>query len=225
MNDQSPERDATEATAASQPVESGSSQQRRRLLRAFGAGGAIVGAGLPFAAHATGRPFCKKAGDSTNNYHPTASAVGSIIGSVTANNPQVEGHSCDHYKNSGNWNFTCKNGDGPGDLVLTYSNCVDTNTPVADRFKFYDVFKISNPGSGPASKTCATVLSTYATSDEAIFLVALFNANKRAATFPYSRAGVLDLYLSKNPKQSLAYQDGLKAKARTLFEMYLSSKS
>jgi hypothetical protein len=148
-----------------------------------------------------------------------------MVGSVTGAAPPVEGWPCSHYTNSSNWNFTCTNG-GTLPKTLNYANCIDTNPPQGTtKCKFWDVFGIPDPGSNAvAGKSCATILQNYSTSDEAIFLCALFNANKLSSTFSYKPAEVCKLYRSLNPKQNDAYQADIKGKARTLFESYLSSK-
>lgn len=217
MNDQSPERDATESTAASQPVESGSSQQRRRLLRAFGAGGALAGAGLPFAAKATtNRKHCIK---SSKQYNATASAVGSLIGSTAGSTGPIAGHTCTHYKTSTNWPATCTNGKG---RTLTYNTCV--NPYWGTKLRFCDVFEfVSNGGMPPTTaatyRYCSDIFQNYSNSDEAHWLTAVCNANKRVP-FSYTPAQVVDLYWSKNTLGATV--GGLNAKALTLFRDYLS---
>lgn len=231
MNDQSPERDATESTAGSQPVESGSSQQRRRLLRAFGAGGALAGAGLPFGAGATTtRPHCKKTG-STNNYHPTASAVGSLVGSVTGSTPPVNGHKCSNYKHgkSTNWGSNWTNGHSTP-RSLTYDNCANANNVWGvTKLRFWHVFELSDPGaSSPRYRYCHEILSTYPDSEEGIWLAAMLNANKfKTATatvgqFTYTPGGVISLYKNSNPLPGGSSPADLNTKAMTLFRDYLS---
>lgn len=231
MNEQTPERDATESNALSQLDVSGSGQQRRRLLRAFGAGGALAGAGLPFAAGATStRPHCKKTG-SSSNYHPTASAVGSLVGSVTGATPPVNGHGCSNYKHgkSTNWGSNWTNGHTTP-RALTYDNCANLNNVFGvTKLKFWHVFELSDPGSSsPKYRNCCDILSTYPTSDEGIWLAAMLNANKfKVATptvgqFTYTPAGVIALYKNSNPLPGGTSPADLNTKALTLFRDYLS---
>lgn len=213
MNDQSPERDASETTAAG-----GSSQERRRLLRAFGAGGALAGAGLPFAAQATTTPrkHCVK---SAKNYNATASAVGSLIGSAAGSTGPIAGHTCTHYKTSTNWPTTCVNGKG---RTLTHSNCV--NQSAGTKLRFCDVFEhLANGGLPPTTAStyryCSDIMNNDASSAEAHWLTAVFNSNKRIP-FSYTPSQVVDLYWSKNPAGAVV--SGLNTKALTLFRDYLS---
>jgi hypothetical protein len=220
MNDNRSQRDDTSPAAdeaASRVF--GTTERRRQLLRALAAGGAIGGAGLPLTAHATGRPYCRKVGGSTTNYHPTASAVGSMIGSVVGGQPPVHGHNCAHWRNSGNWPATCTNGRG---RTLSYNLCA--NLTAGTKMRFFAAFEFTTTPitTAPTYRFCSDILHNYPTSDEAIWLVAMFNANKLAGTFPYGPSAVIDLYNSKNPNLGGIAQSGLNAKALELFRDYLS---
>jgi hypothetical protein len=220
MNDHNPTRDA--APSAELPVtqqQATSGQQRRQLLRAVGAGGALVGAGLPFAAHATGRPHCKKSG-STHNYNPTASAVGSIIGSVTGTTAPVSGYHCTHYRDSAKWSTGWTNGKGRS---LTHSLCADQYA--ATKMLYFVAFERTSASTTMEGRTCEEILRLYPTSDEAIFLGALFNANNpNCAPFAYTPAQVLALAEGKNPLMGGSADGTIKSKAVTLFRDYLSQK-
>jgi hypothetical protein len=219
MNDHNPTREA--APSAELPVtqqQATSGQQRRQLLRAVGAGGALVGAGLPLAAHATSRPHCKKSG-STHNYNPTASAVGSIVGSVTGSTPPVAGYPCTHYRDSSKWSTGWTNGKGRS---LTHSLCADPGGP--SKMRFYVAFELPHPGTGSMKyRECHELLSTYPGSDEAILLGALFNANK-CTPFAYTPSQVCDLAAGKNPLMGGMSDAAITTKAVTLFRDYLSQK-
>ena len=223
MNDEFPQYQAPE-----RPPESAgwtaltSGQQRRRLLRNVAATGAIVGVGLPMAAHATVRPHCNKTGDSNpnNNYHPTASAVGSMIGSATGGVPPIAGHTCSHYSSVGNWGSGWTNGR-PTPKTLTYNNCA--NSGGSTRRTFADVFEVSSPTSAQA-RQCWNILNNYSTSDEAIWLTAMFNANKRVP-FAYTPSQVVDLYKGVNPLGGSASGTTLRDNGLLLFRDYLSSLS
>ena len=218
MNDQSHQRDPqAHPPDGLADVCLSSGQQRRRLLRALGASGAIAGVGLPLSAHATGRPYCVK---NSNNYHATASAVGSIVGSVTGGTPPTGGHNCAHYTSSGNWGSGWTNGKGRS---CTYSLCADTNA--STKLRFWHVFELSDPGTGSFKyHTCAYILTGYPNSDEAHWLTAVFNANKRSP-FTYSPGGVVDLYKGLNPMVGGQSDATISGKALTLFKDYLSQLS
>ena len=225
MNDQSPQPEDTSGPAAAAPlIQSASQGARRQLLRAVGATGALAGIGLPLAAHATTRPYCVR---NSNNYHATASAVGSMIGSTTGGTPPIYGHTCAHYCTGTNWVAGCTNGRG---ISLTYANCGNTATyPNSSKLCFWQVFELSNPGapsSIPSSRYCATILNSYGTSDEAIWLTALLNATKRnqnGNVFPYTPTQVIDLYKGLNPLMGGTSSSGITGQALTLFRDYLSS--
>lgn len=190
-------------------------EQRRQLLKAVVATGALGGVG---AAQASIRPYCKKSG-SSHNYHPSASAVGSIIGSVTGTQPPVYGHNCNHYRTSGNWPTNCTNGRG---RTLSYNLCA--NQYAGTKLRFWLVFEFTSQPSTSAMtyRECWDLLANYPSSAEAIWLTAMFNANKLASTFPYNPSGIIDLYNSKNPAMGGMVQSGLNTKALELFRDYLS---
>ncbi len=215
MNDQFPKPDDADRPPTVAPLAQASSRQaRRQLLRAVGASGALAGIGLPFSAHATTRPYCQR---NSNNYHATASAVGSMIGSITGGTPPIAGHTCAHYQNSSNWGSGYSNGRG---CALSYDTCANPNG--ATKLRFWQVFALSDPGSGPTYRTCQYILSTYSTSDEAHWLAAMFNANKRSP-FAYTPTQVIDLYKGLNPLMGGSASVGLNTQALTLFRDYLSS--
>lgn len=193
-------------------------EERRRILRSLGAGGAV--AGLPSLASATsGRPHCKK---DSKNYNPTASAVGSMVGSVVSADPPKYGHGCSHYQNQsgGSWGSTWHNGYGH---AVNWTNCGFKDTPSASRVRFWVLFGLSDPGSSsPKARSCAYILHDYASSDEAIWFNALLNANKCGTRFPYTPKGVVDLYNNKNPLTGGSIDTTLHAKALILFRDYLS---
>ena len=218
MNDQSHQRDPQAHTPDGlADVCLSSGQQRRRLLRALGASGAIAGVGLPLSAHATARPYCVK---NSNNYHATASAVGSIVGSVTGGTPPTSGHNCGHYCSSGNWGTGWTNGKGRS---CTYSLCADQSA--GTKLRFWHVFELSDPGSGsPKYRYCADILNNYPTSDEAHWLTAVFNANKQSP-FTYTPSNVVDLYKGLNPLSGGSSDPTINGKAMTLFKDYLSQLS
>jgi hypothetical protein len=193
-----------------------SADQRRQLLRAVAGSGALLGAGLPLAAHASVRPHCRKSGY-PHKYHPTASAVGSIIGSVTGTQPPVWGHPCSYYHSAANWPSPCSNGRTVG---LTWDKCV--NPTGTTKLRFYEVFELTNPGSGSTYRYCHEIISTHAGTDEHIWLTAMFNANKLVGTFTYTASQVIDLYNSRNPILSGMTQTGLNNNAKELFRDYLS---
>lgn len=198
-----------------------SGEKRRQLLRAAASGGVLVSAGVPLAAQATTRPHCKKAG-STQKYHASASAVGSVIGSTTGTDTPKYGHPCSHYQSSGNWPSGCTNGQ-TNPVVMTYANCANASY-TGTKLCFFNVFAFSSvPTTGNASKTCAEILANPSW-DEAVWLCAMLNANKLNSTgsFPYSPSQVVDLYYSKNPQLGGMVQSGLNDKARDLFKDYLS---
>jgi hypothetical protein len=219
MNDNRSRREDA-APAAEEPASRvfGSVERRRQLLRGLAAGGALGGAGVPLTAHATGRPYCRKAGSSTN-YHPSASAVGSMIGSVVGTQPPVHGYNCAHWRNSANWPAACNNGRG---RTLSYNLCA--NPTGTTKLRFYLAFEFaSTPSTGAATyRECWDILHNSPNTAEAIWLVAMFNANKLAGTFPYNPSGVIDLYNSKNPALGGMVQSGLNGKALELFRDYLS---
>jgi hypothetical protein len=182
-------------------------RERRRLLRTLASSGALAGLGAPLAAQATStRPHCKKVG-SSHNYHASASAVGSIIGSVAGGQEPHEGYPCSHYKYQSGWTGTSwHNGRGRS---LTYNLCA--NLSWGSKMLFYVAFGYTSPNNAAQNKT------------EAHWLTALLNANKIPTRFPYTPAHVLDLHRSKHP--TLGWnQSGLDAKALQLFTEYLSSK-
>jgi hypothetical protein len=217
MNDQSHEREPhTQPIQESGLAQTVSGLERRQLLRAVGAGGVLAGAGFPMAAHATGRPYCTK---SSKNYHATASAVGSMVGSVGSGTPPIYGHTCSHYRSAGNWPSSCTNGKG---RTLTYNTCANT-TYTGTKLKFWHCFEQSDPGPGsPKSRYCADILANYPTSEEAHWLTALFNANK-CNPFAYSAGQVVDLCAGRNPLMGGQTQADIANKALTLFRDYLSS--
>lgn len=188
---------------------------RRRLLRALAAAGA--GAGLPGVALASGRPYCQKAG---KNYHASASAVGSMIGSAATTDTPKWGYRCSHYQNAGNWG----SGWSCGGRNLTYANCGNSATPNGSKLKFWVVFGLTQPSNGSSTdRYCADILNNYSASDEAFWLCAVLNACKVGSNFPYNANEVCQLYKSQNPWMGGAAQSGLNAKALTLFKDYLSA--
>jgi hypothetical protein len=191
-------------------------EERRRILRSLGAGGAV--AGLPSLASATsGRPYCKK---DSKNYNPTASAVGSLVGSVTGSTPPMYGHPCSHYQSSGNWGSSWHNGKG---RELNWYNCGNKDTPSDDRLRFWVVFGLSDPGSSsPKARSCAYIVHDYPSSEEAVWVCALLNANKCGTSFSYAPGGVVDLYSNKNPLTGGSIDTTLNSKALILFRDYLS---
>jgi hypothetical protein len=194
-----------------------SGEQRRRLLRAAAGSGVLVTAGVPVAAQAATRPHCKLNG-SPQKFHATASAVGSVIGSMTGSLTPNYGNPCSHYQTSGNWPATCTNGKGRN---LSYNSCVDVNG--TGKLRFFVAFELPRPSSGSnAYRYCSDIIANYPTSDEAVWLTAVFNANKLGTAFTYTPSDVLDLYNSKNPQAGGVVQSGLNAKALTLFRNYLS---
>lgn len=218
MNNEPSHREDSAAPAPSQSTVV-AADQRRQLLRAVAGSGALLGAGVPLTAHATGRPHCKKSGY-PHKYHPTASAVGSIIGSVTGTQPPVYGHPCSYYQSSGNWPSPCSNGRTVG---LSWGKCVNaTHWPISERLRFYQVFELSNPGSGPTYRYCHEIISTYAGTDEHIWLTAMFNANKLLGTFTYTPTQIIELYNDRNPIPGGMSNTGLRDKAKELFRDYLS---
>lgn len=189
-------------------------EQRRRVLRSIGASGAV--AGLPTLAHASGRPYCRKGG---KNYHATASAVGSMVGSMVGTNPPKYGHPCSYYTNAANWGSGWKNGKGRD---LTWDLCARDWTS-STRMRFYVAFELGHPGEGsPRYRYCEDIIRDYPTSDEAIWLTALFNANKLGSNFPYTPGGVVDLFKNTNPLLGGSADSTLHSKAITLFRDYLS---
>lgn len=198
------------------PVESvqGTPEGRRQLLRAMAAVGA--GAGVPGVAFAGSRPYCQKSG---SNYHASASAVGSMIGSTVGSDTPKWGYKCTHYQTSSNWGTTwvC------GSRNLTYANCGNTAT-TSGKLKFWHVFGLSQPATGtPTERDCALILNSYASTDEAYWLCAVLNACKVGANFPYTADEVVCLYKGQNPWQGNSIQSGLSANALTLFKDYLSA--
>jgi hypothetical protein len=194
----------------------GTPEGRRRLLRAMAAVGA--GAGVPGVALAATRPYCQQGG---SNYHASASAVGSMIGSTVGTDTPKWGYRCSHYQTSANWGttWTC------GGRSLTYANCGNPATPNTDpKHKFWVVFGLTQPTAGSATdRYCADILNTYSTSDEAYWLSAVLNACKVGSNFPYTADEVVLLYKSQNPWQANSTQTGLDTKALTLFKNYLSA--
>lgn len=191
--------------------------QRRLLLRGVAAGGALVGAASPLTAHATGgKKVCVK---SSKNYNATASAVGSMVGSAAAVTTPVAGHKCSHYTNSGNWGSGWHNGKG---RTVSYNLCA--NPTAGTKLRFFHVFELANPGSGSSKyRECQDIIRNDPTSNEAVWLTALFNANKRGtAGFTYTPGGVVDLYKGLNPLTGSSAQAGIDGKALQLFRDYLS---
>jgi hypothetical protein len=222
MNDDRSSRE--DLPNASEPQGSrvfGSDEQRRRLLRAVATSGALAGAGVPLTAQATTRPYCRKSG-MTQNYHASASAVGSLIGSVTGTVPPKYGHTCSHYRNVGSWGTGYTNGRGRS---LSYSLCADPGA--LTKLRFYLAFEFGSVPASTAStyRECADILANYSSSDEAIWLTAMFNANKCGSNFPYTPTQVIDLYNSKNPSLGGMVQSGLNLKAKELFRDYLSQSA
>ncbi len=219
MNDQSQSNEAQGQPKVDAPMDAaGSILQRRRLLRVVGAGGALAGVGLPFSAHATGRPYCVK---SSKNYHATASSVGSMIGSVTGTTSPVSGHRCSHYTSSTAWGSGWNNGKGRN---LNFDLCA--NTSAGTKLRFWHVFELSDPGSGSnKNRFCADIIHSYSASEEAVWLAALFNANKRAPVFTYTPSNVVDLYAGRNPLMGGMSQTGIRDKAFQLFSDYLSQEA
>lgn len=219
MNDETPRSDggsnSSQADGARLKL---SNDQRRRLLRAAASSSVLAGAGVPLAAQASTRPFCKKSGY-TQNYHACASAVGSIIGSVAGTDTPKYGYPCSHYTTSGNWPASCTNGRG---RTISYNLCA--NPSYSSKMRFYVAFEFaSTPSTGAATyRYCADILANYPTSDEAIWLTAMFNANKVGSAFPYVAANIIDLYESKNPQLGGLTVSGLNTKAMTLFRDYVS---
>lgn len=190
-------------------------EERRRILRSLGAGGAI--AGLPTLAHATGRPHCKK---DSKNYHPTASAVGSMIGSVSGTTLPMYGHPCSYYQDSAKWGTWTAGG-----VTLNWDRCGRTDYTGLDRLRFWQAMGLSSaPGvSGdPRRRWCSTVLHSYPGSDEGVWLSALCNAHHVGARFPYTATGVRALYVNQNPLLGGATDATLHSKAIVLFRDYLS---
>lgn len=232
MNDQSPKRNEAGRPAVAQPLGNASSanpdsanpasanpasaQQRRQLLRAVGASGALAGIGLPFSAQATGRPYCTR---NSNNYHATASAVGSIIGSITGSTPPIAGHRCAHYQNASNWGGGYSNGRSS---ALSYNACANASASASIKLRFWQVFELTNPGSGQKYRYCEDLINTDSSSIEAHWLTAMFNANKRVP-FAYTPTQVIDLYNGVNPLMGGTATPGLNANALILFRDYLSS--
>jgi hypothetical protein len=191
-------------------------EERRRVLRSLGVGSAVVGAPALATAAAPGS-HCKSKLDN-KKYKPTASAVGSVLASVATTKPPMYGHSCSDYRNSSYWGTGWTNGKG---RPLTYDLCAKDP---ATGTRFYEAFNLPNPYAGSKFRRCADILRNYPTSDEAIWLTALCNANKLAAAslFPYEPAGVLALYVNQNPLMGNFSDSSLHAKAKTLFRDYLS---
>lgn len=188
-------------------------EQRRRILRSLGAGGAIAGA--PTLALATGRPHCKRDG---KKYHATASAVGSMMGSVVGTTPPKWGHGCSHYTSGSNWSSGWHNGKG---RAITWDLCGRDWT--GTKMRFFVAFELSHPGTGsPKYAFCKDIIRSAPNSDEAVWLTALFNANKVASQFPYTPGGIIDLYKNSNPLIGGATDSSLHFKALTLFREYLS---
>jgi hypothetical protein len=195
-----------------------SAAQRRALLRALGASGAIAGAGLPMGAQATGgRKYCVK---TTKNYHATASAVGSMMGSQTGSTPPVCGHKTSHYCSSGNWGSGWTNGNL---CTLTYSKCCDQYG--STKLRFYEVMNEAAPTSStsPKNRYCWEIMRNDPGCDEAVWLTAVFNACKKGSAFSYTPAQVCKLYKSKNPLTGDNVVAGLDQKALQLFREYLSN--
>lgn len=185
-----------------------SPEGRRRLLRAM----AAVGAGAPGVAFAGTRPYCQKAG---TNYHASASAVGSMIGSNVGTATPKWGYTCSHYKNPANWNFsgTCNT------YAVNWNNC--GNTAWATKTKFYALFGCAQ--TTQTNRDCADILQNDNSSDEAYWLCAVFNACKVGSNFPYTATEITKLYKSQNPWMGDQQQAGLNTKALNLFKNYLSA--
>ena len=226
MNDQSPQPEDTDRSATASPLTQASSRQaRRQLLRAVGTSGALAGIGLPFSAQATTRPYCQR---NTNNYPATASAVGSMIGSITGGTPPIAGHTCTHYRTSTNWGTGYTNGRS---CALNYNNCGNRSVSPSSKLCFWQVFELTNPGapsSVPSSRYCEDILNNYGTSDEAHWLTAMLNANKRnqnGNVFSYMPTQIIDLYKGLNPLMGGSSSSGISTQALTLFRDYLSTLS
>jgi hypothetical protein len=200
-----------------------SDEQRRQVLRAAVAGSAL--AGLPFAANATNRPHCRK---DNKNYHPTASAVGSLIASATGSVDPIKGHNCNHYRQAGSWTgWTCTNGSS---VTMTFDKCANQYPPGGvTKLRFHEVFQISYWSATTAERRdCEEILRSYSTTEQAHFLVAIFNANKRnvaPAVFPYNPAGVISLYKGVNPLPNGIPVANLRNNAMILFRDYLSTEA
>lgn len=200
-----------------------SDEQRRQVLRAAVAGSAL--AGLPFAANATtNRPHCRK---DNKNYHPTASAVGSLIASGTGSLAPMGGYGFMHYRQSGSWGgWACTNG---GSVTMNYNNCANQNPPGGvSKLKFYQVFSISYASATTTERRdCEEILRLYYSTEQAHFLVAILNANKRNVAplvFPYNPAGVISLYKGVNPLPNGIPVANLRNNAVILFRDYLSAE-
>lgn len=192
-------------------------EERRRILRSLGVGSAVVGAPSLAAAGGGADNYCKMGG---TKYRAHASAVGSVLASVATSKPAMYGNRCSDYRNSSFWGTGWTNGKGRS---LSYALCADVGN--ANGMRFWVAFDLSQPSWGsPKFRKCSEILRDYPTSDEAIWLTALFNANKLYSTerFPYTPAGVLALYRNQNPLMGNWTDASLSGKARTLFRDYLS---
>lgn len=192
------------------PVEAvqGSPESRRRLLRGMAAVGA--GAGIPGLAMAGNRPYCQKGG---SNYHASASAVGSMVGSNVGTDTPKWGYKCTHYKSQSNWNFsgTCNS------YTVNWNTC--GNTAGNPRVKYCSLFGVSQ--TAQTGRDCADILQNDNASNEAYWLCALFNAMKVGSNFPYTPQEVVSLCQGNNPWGGSP--TGISAKALTLFKDYLSA--
>jgi hypothetical protein len=140
---------------------------------------------------------------------------------VTGTNPPKYGHTCSHYRNAGNWGGSYTNGRGRS---LSYDLCA--NQDATTKLRFYLAFELPMPANtAPTWRHCWDILANYPTSAEAIWLTALFNANKCGTNFPYVPSHVIDLYNSKNPNLGGMVQTGLNLKAMELFRDYLSQSA
>jgi hypothetical protein len=192
-----------------------SSHQRRRLLKSIASGSAVIGGSTPLLARATNsRPHCVK---NSTNYHATASAVGSMVGSVAGTQPPNNGFHCTHYTTSSNWSSNCHNGKGRS---VTYTNCADPNG--TGKLRFYVLFNKTSAANTSENRYCSTILRDYPNSDEAHWIGAILNANKCSGTFPYTPGQVVDLYHGTNPFAGWQQSD-IRGKALTLFRDYLSA--
>lgn len=138
-----------------------------------------------------------------------------MIGSTVGTDTPKWGHTCSHYKNSSNWNFsgTCNN------YAVNWNNC--GNTGGTTRVKFYSLFGCTQ--TTQTSRDCADILQNDNASDEAYWLCAVFNACKVGTNFPYTPNEVVQLYKSQNPWAGGTVQNGLNLQALTLFKGYLSA--
>ena len=202
------------------PQDSGASSigERRRVLRTLGAGGVLTGApGLALAT--TSRPYCKK---DSKNFHATASAVGSMMGSMTGTTPSMYGHPVAHYQPQSNWGSGWNT--GVGGHSLTWDTCGNKAAPDATRIRFWALFGLANPNNTSINigRSCAFLIQDYPSSEESIWVVAVLNACKVGSRFPYTPRQVIDLYSNRNPLIGGREDLTLRSKAIVLFRDYLS---